>query len=188
MEQALTTQPSTAIQSPSPNAALFDLAAFDLVGHAEKGAWLTLSHPITGDPLPLRIFLLGQDSKTFKQAVDTDINHKLAQQKRTGEQPDIDAKAARKRGYKFLAAITKQWQTFDGKEWQDGFLFGGKILRCTEDIAYQLYAHPQGEWIAEQVDEFTGKRKNFNPDLPDEEPSLPSAFDAFAQVADVEGK
>lgn len=158
---------------------------FKLEAAAEEGAWLTLSHPHTGDDLPIQIKLAGKDSKRFTDAENSDVNKRLAVQKRTGSQPDLSVELVRQRGARLLAAVTLEWKSLDGEGWVPQVCVQGQMLACTASHAKQLYMNQA--WVMEQVDEFVGKRSNFGVAAPTDKPEeTASVLDASEAVAHVE--
>lgn len=113
---------------------------------ANEGAWLTLTHPVTAEDLPIRIKLAGKDSARFKKAEDADVNKRLEVQKRTGSQPDLDVEVVRQRSARLLAAATLEWESHDGEKWVPQVQVQGTPLACNESHAKQLYLCSRGLW------------------------------------------
>lgn len=110
-----------------------DLSVFDLEGDAEKGATLTLRHPVSGDDLDVTISLKGADSSTFQDAVKA----------LKGSDP-LDRQVA------LLSAVTTGW---------DGVIWEGKALKFSRENAEMIYR--KQPWVRSQVDMFISDRANF---------------------------
>lgn len=122
-----------------------DLSKIDLEAAASSGATLTLHHPVTDEELPVKIHVMGSDSKRFRQAIDR--VHRARGKRRNKEQT---LAGAEREAAELLAAVTTGW---DGVEWE------GKELPFNTENAVMLYmARP---WIREQVDLFVGDAGNF---------------------------
>lgn len=134
---------------------------FDLRIAAEKGAWLQLVDPVTGEELgvvdekPCRIQVRGADSMAYEEAVARTVSLRskdAAPKKGRVSAGQLLEAAARNEEMQAeeLAAITIGWENI---EW-DGVEFP-----CNRDNAIKLYS--QHRWIREQVIEFFGDRANF---------------------------
>ena len=127
-----------------------DLKQFDIKETCEKGVFLTLCHPVTGEELDAKIKLVGRDSSRFRNKL-----RDLAQRQATGgkkkSQP-IDIEKADKEGAELLAACTVGWI---------GIEEDGKAVPFSEAEAVRIYTDHR--WIREQVDAFIADRANFFP-------------------------
>lgn len=126
-----------------------DLANLDLGSAAEEGAYLNLVHPISGEELeyqgePIRIFLKGNDSDTFKKRLDF---HMRKDGKRRGEKTIAEVE---QQSCDLLAHVTTGWENVI---WED------EPLEFSIENAKMLYK--QRPWIRRQVDEFVAEAENF---------------------------
>lgn len=149
-----------------------DLANLNLTEMAEKGAWLTLTHPTTGADLDIRIRLAGADSPAWKKAEKSQTNKRLANLSRKGNL-SMNADEIEERGIALLAAVTLAWENIEEH---------GQAYPCNEANARQLYR--KYDWIREQVDAFVGDRSNF---AHAESAPSPSVLDANARVETIVG-
>jgi hypothetical protein len=131
---------------------MFDLSTLDTRGASERGAVLTLKHPVTGDELRTKngesvtITLLGIDSEK-SEALQREVQRKALKRagfkKRTPEQIENE-------GLNLLAGLTVAW-TNVGR--------GDEELPCTTENAKAIYK--EFPWIRSQVDEFVGDVSNY---------------------------
>lgn len=127
-----------------------DLADLDLTAAADKGAALTLRHPVTDEDLtddkgnPMRITVLGADSGEFKRII-ADLSRKAQGRKKTPTLAEQERQTV-----DMLARVTTGW---------DGIIWEGKALPFTADACRMLYT--ERPWIRRQVDEFIADTSNF---------------------------
>lgn len=129
-----------------------DLNELNLGECADKGALLTLVHPVTGKPLehkgkPMTITVAGIDSVAFRRK-QRELNANRVQAMAAGNGFDFDS--TDNDDCEILAAITIGWS---------GIFAGGKELKFSFNEAVNLYK--KFVWIREQVDIFAGDRNNF---------------------------
>lgn len=141
-----------------------DLANLNLTEQADKGAWLVVTHPVTGADTDIRIKLAGTDSQRWQKAERAFTNKRLAQLARKGNLT-MSAEEVEARGVALLAAVTLEWE---------GLTLNGQVWQCSEENAKQLYRTQA--WIREQADSFVAERANFF-----------SSFDPVEAVEAVEG-
>lgn len=118
---------------------------------SDAGAPMTLEYagkPVTDESgKKVTITLAGPESDRWRDAQDKVVNKRLSKAK-----PDMPASAEDFRMEKAAqyAAVTISWENLE---------LDGKPLDCNFENAQKLYYdHP---WIAAQIDEFIGERKNF---------------------------
>ena len=127
-----------------------DLASLDLEAAADKGAPLTLRHPVTDEDLtaddgaPMTISVLGADSGEFKRIV-ADLAKKAQ-----GRKKAVSVAERERNTVEMMARMTTGWS---------GIVWEGKPLPFTIENARMLYA--ARSWIRDQIDEFSGDRTNF---------------------------
>ncbi|GEM_PF-5127327 len=123
----------------------FDLATLDVAAGAERGAVLTLLHPVSREQLPVRIWLQGTDAPAYRAVVRRQIDQQIADGK-----ADLSAAELEERHIQRLAAITLKWEQVK---------YRGKNLDCTAGNAERLYR--EQVWVREQVTRFTEDRSRF---------------------------
>ncbi len=123
----------------------FDLATLDVAAGAERGAVLTLLHPVSREPLSVRIWLQGTDAPAYRAAVRQQIDQQIADGK-----ADLTAVEMEERHIQRLAAITLKWEHVK---------YRGKDLDCTTGNVERLYR--EQVWVREQVTRFTEDRSRF---------------------------
>lgn len=113
-----------------------------------EGSELTLTHPVTGAPLPVKITLLGTDSPTFRKAQRAIANRRLKQAKKTS----ITVEEIENEGIDALVSCTVGWS---------GVEIDGKKLDFNPENVRKLYTDLRLPFIREQVDAFIAERANF---------------------------
>lgn len=135
---------------------IFDL---DLGSAAEEGSFLIPKHPTNGEELtytdsmgnvkPIRIFLKGSDSKSFRDRMDYHIR-----KNGTGNQKQQSLAEMEDQNSDLMAAVTTGWE---GIFWQvDGQKTLLEFSRINAKMIYK--ARP---WLRRQVDEFVAEAENF---------------------------
>lgn len=140
-----------------------DLSKLDMREGADDGRWLQLTHPVTQELLwddekkktgPVRIRLLGADSKKHRSKEYAARNRRLKQMgrggKRGGLMAGVTAEGLEEDATEVMVACTLGWENIQ---------LAGQPLEFTPDAARSLYS--EHEWIREQVDEFIADRANF---------------------------
>ncbi|MEP3245065.1 MAG: hypothetical protein ABJN40_12965 [Sneathiella sp.] len=122
-----------------------DLASLDVSTSAEQGAVLTLHHPVTKDPLPVKIWLQGTDASAYRTAVRRQVDDQIAAGK-----ADLSAAELEERHIERLAAVTLKWEHVT---------YHGQSLDCSVANALTLYR--EQIWIREQVTYFVEDRTRF---------------------------
>jgi hypothetical protein len=121
---------------------------------SSEGSVLTLTHPVTGADLPVKITLLGTDSPVFRKAQRAIVNRRLKQAKKT----TLTAEEIEAEGVDALVACTVSWE---------GVELDGKKLDCTPENIRRVYTDVRLPFIREQVDSFIAERANFMKALPE---------------------
>lgn len=126
-----------------------DLNKLDLSAQADKGADLSLEHPVTGEELGITITLLGTDSAVYRNHARELQRARIAKMAKSRNKK-IDFSVTEDEEADALAVCTVGWS---------GVVLNGKELEFSHDAAVDLYvSYP---WIKEQVDAFIGDRANF---------------------------
>jgi hypothetical protein len=95
-----------------------NLSSMDVVSSANKGAPIQIFHPTTGESIGLYIFVLGKDSKIFRDITTEQMRKRLRKVSRNGSsvikfdavsQGELDADAV-----DALVAVTKGWYSDAG--------------------------------------------------------------------------
>tara|TARA_Y100000310_G_scaffold324866_2_gene387347 strand:- start:13194 stop:13604 length:411 start_codon:yes stop_codon:yes gene_type:complete len=128
-----------------------DLSKLSVESAADKGAFLHLKDPATGDPLfdpvsgeSVGIFLRGNDSAQVKEA-----SRKLDLKELRG-----DTDTQKELLAELLAVATISWTGI-------GFGSEEEEFPCTPENAKKLYSDSDTDWIVEQVVPFMRLRRNF---------------------------
>lgn len=122
----------------------FDLANFNLDKKAEDGAIYVPHHPANrNEKLPMKLFLVGHDSKTYKNAVKR-MNETTRNLKPEDEEARDEAACV------LLADCTKGWE---------GVVKNGEEIKFTREAAKELYA--ENSWLFEQVNLAITDRSRF---------------------------
>jgi hypothetical protein len=130
-----------------------DLSSLDVKAGAEAGFELQLTHPQSGDLLPIWITVLGADADTYQHAVrrsNTRGLEMLSRRKRVTPEEHAD------QTLELLATITRGWRSGPKVT-----LKGQPFPAFSVAAAKQLYA--DFPWIREQVDQAMADRANFLP-------------------------
>ena len=133
-----------------------DLSNYNVEKMAEQGAWMELENPEDGsvlqtDEKPVRIKLLGTDSKTWRNKNREYQRQRIARMARTRSK-NIDYSMSDEDACQMLAECTVEWE---------GIQENGEAIEFSVDAAYDLYM--KYVWMREQVDVFVGDRANFFP-------------------------
>ena len=131
-----------------------DLETLDTRKGADAGFELHLTHPRTGEALPMVINLLGADSRVYQDAQRTQNRRRLAEAQKV-RRMTLTPEALEADALELLVAVTRGWS---------GFTQGGKAVDCTPQNVQRIYT--EFPWIREQVDLAIGDRANFLPSSP----------------------
>ena len=122
-----------------------DLTQFDVVSPANEGVWMNLEHPVTGEPLDVKIKLAGVDSDYYKKELRKQQNKKFKKGFRKLSAEELEADTI-----ELLVACTLDWE---------GVELEGQALECNPENVRKIYK--RFPWIREQVDNFINDRANF---------------------------
>jgi len=131
---------------------MIDLATLDTSATADKGAVMTLLHPVSRQPLrdgegrEVTLILAGQDSEAFRKAQRAATNKRLSAKGRT----KLTAEELEAEAIELLARCTLGWT---------GIAFDGRPLDHSAANAVRLYERLP--WVREQADEFIADRANY---------------------------
>lgn len=128
-----------------------DLSSINLEQSADKGAFLHLEHPVTGEKLytedekPIGFDVVGTDSSRYRRKISELANRKMGKR-----QKHVTLEKAEQEGAELLSACIIKCHnvTIDGEQIKP------------ESVEHVLLKH---RWIHEQVDDFVGDRRNFFP-------------------------
>ena len=134
---------------------------FDLRAAAERGAWMQVTHPSSGEELgvaegqPCRIKLQGADSMAYEEAAARTVA--LRAKKPNTKQRKVSTKRLLEASEELgkaqseeLASITLGWENI---EWE------GEPLEFTTENAIKIYQ--EHRWLRDQAVEFFGDRTNY---------------------------
>lgn len=137
-----------------------NLADFDTVAAANRGAELELVHPREGTPLGVFIKLMGSESTEWSECVNERRNKTLLStfqaQRGGGKKPvaptveEIDREAIT-----LLTRVTLGWRTGD----EPTVMLGDEVLTFNHANVEKLYTSQR--WVRDQVDAFVGEVSNF---------------------------
>ena len=125
-----------------------DLSSLDVVKSSNEGAEFELVHPVTGKGLGIFISVLGNDSDTYRHAVEVRAQRTLRKSKKQRQQ--ISLEEAENQAIEILAACTIGWT---------GLVENGKEIPFSESNARALYK--KYPWMKDQVDAAIGDRALF---------------------------
>jgi hypothetical protein len=141
-----------------------NLSSMDVVSSANKGAPIQIFHPTTGESIGLYIFVLGKDSKIFRDITTEQMRKRLRKVSRNGSsvikfdavsQGELDADAV-----DALVAVTKGWYSDAAATKPESIHITGESPEpFSVDSCTRLYTSMP--WIREQVDIAVGERANF---------------------------
>lgn len=130
-----------------------DLSIFDTTAACDKGFELQLVHPVSKDPLPVFITVVGKDSQAYKDHVRAKANQNLRrsfkQQRKAAEAPTIEEIEAD--AVALLVACTTGWRNV--------VLPGSGELPFNEENCTRIYTDFPA--IRAQVDEAISDLENF---------------------------
>lgn len=124
-----------------------DLESLDVAAAAERGASMTLLHPVTGAALDVKMTVLGGDAPAYRANLRK-IRDATAARPET-EPTEQDAISVLAHARNAAAAVTG-WS---------GVVYGGKTMPFSLDNAVELMR--QRSWVADQVAAFRDRRANF---------------------------
>lgn len=143
-----------------------DLMNLDLSKGAEAGAAVELRHPVSREPLGVRVFVVGTDSETYRSQIRRQQNRRMEQARRSRGALNISAEELENDALDLLVACTKGWESdieeHGEKKTVAAIPFGSEgLLPCTPENVRRIYSHPGFAWLREQVDAEIGDRSNF---------------------------
>lgn len=140
-----------------------DLAKLDTAKAANEGFEIEILHPVSGEPVGIRVTLLGRDSDAFRVLQSEQSKRRLNKVAKGGafKIEGIPAADIDRDTVELLAACTKAWKQVDGEEQKDTLTIDGRELECNRANAILLYG--RFAWIREQVDSGVSDRANFIP-------------------------
>lgn len=122
-----------------------DFSKLNLTTVSDEGAWMHVTHPVTGVELPnTRILIAGKDSDRYKKSLNKYANDRA---KRGGK---LTAEAIESANIRIVSACVIEWE---------GVEEDGQALDCKEPVVVLLLA--KYRWLYEQVDLFIADRGNF---------------------------
>lgn len=139
------------MKDPKKEPAGFELSDLDTARGAEQGYELTLSHPKTGEPTPMKITVLGADSDAYREKV-REFQRRRADRMNKNRRLSVTPDEIEAETLEMLVAVTTGWS---------GFTLDGAALPFSGDNVRAIYR--RFSWIREQVDQTVGDRANFLP-------------------------
>jgi len=123
----------------------FNLKTLDVVSKANEGTTVDIVHPVTGDPLGIKVQVVGQDSDLYRKAQRKILNKRLNDKKFKTRAEELENEAI-----DLLAGCTVGWE---------GIQEGETDIPFSVDAAKRVYR--EYPWMKEQVDMAIGDRGNF---------------------------
>lgn len=126
-----------------------DLAALDIKAFADRGCWLVIRHPMSGEPLvdekgnQWRMLLAGKDSFVYRRSTSEAVQRRFKDTDPTPESYEIEQ-------IRVLSACVLDFENF---------VQGGDSLPFTPDNAFMLVE--RFPWLREQIEAFILKRENY---------------------------
>lgn len=147
----------------------FDLMELDTIAASDAGAMIEILHPVSKEPTPIRIKVLGKHSEVFRELVKERANKRVSEdfvnsrrgkfgKPRTAEQMEQEALT-------MLCACTIGWErdiTNDKGEvveTKQALLFDGEELSWSVPNGMKVYGRML--WIRKQVDDAIDDLENF---------------------------
>lgn len=132
----------------------FDLDVLETGDRASKGEWFTPIHPDTGEDLPMRFLVYGEDSPQYGRAMDAVQDWRLKQRRSKRRKSEDEVKFSEVREIATILAcyLVGEWE---------GVLAGKKVLACNAPNRRMVFERHR--WLADQVVEFSRDRGNFLP-------------------------
>jgi len=125
-----------------------DLNTLDTSKASEDGVWTEIENPSTGEPLGIKIKVLGMDSKAYQDQQRKTQDRNMKKGFRGLKQ--LKSETIEKDKIELICACTVDWENV---------VYDGEALECTRENCRWLYKTYR--WIFDQVDEFIGDRGNF---------------------------
>lgn len=128
---------------------LNDLDALDIKAFADKGCWVVILHPVTGEPLvdekgnQWRMLLSGKDSFVYRRATSEAVQRRFKETDSSPESYEIEQ-------IRVLSACVLDFENF---------VQGGNSLPFRSDNAFMLVE--RFPWLREQIETFILKRENY---------------------------
>lgn len=125
-----------------------DLNTLDTSKASETGVWMEIENPSTGEPLGIKLKVLGMDSKAYQDQQRKTQDRNMKKGFRGLKQ--LKSETIENDKTELICACTVDW---------DNVVYDGETLDCTRENCRWLYKSYR--WIFDQVDEFIGDRGNF---------------------------
>jgi len=125
-----------------------DLSGFNFSENSDKGVEVVLRHPVTDEPLDIKVTVVGSDSKRYKAA-----SHRVQNRSLSRGRGKITAERLEANGLEILSECVLDWENVEDSELFD------EVPKCNkENVLKFLKKHT---WAKEQIDSFIADRSNF---------------------------
>lgn len=142
---------TVAAGSTGPAVGGFDLSSLDVVSAANTGVEVDLLHPVTNEPIGMKIKVIGRDSDEFRRLSNAQSRRRVNKMSKGGfRATNANLEDVEAEGIELLAACTKGWTNV---------VVSGKVIPFSKEAAVDLYT--KYPWIKEQVDTAIGDRALF---------------------------
>jgi len=122
-----------------------DLSQFQNTANA--GEWLILTHPVTGEKLPMQLLVLSIESDKVKAIQRSAINSKLTKRTLRTTSETLEAEANT-----MLMATVLGWENFE---------LDNKMLEFTPENLSMVLFSGRWPWIKKQLDDYVNAEINF---------------------------
>lgn len=119
-----------------------------LVRNQDAGAVLSLKHPVTLEPIGIKLTVLGEDSDKIRKLKRRQLNMRLKNQSKKLTAEELEANA----NEVYAAAIT-------GWEWAEGVTLDGDRPECTPESVARFLS--RFLWAKQQVDDHMADKSAF---------------------------
>lgn len=166
-----------------------DFAAFNSRAAADRGADMTILHPVTGEPIlhgeqPCAVIVRGTEGPTVQAAMAALRKARMAEKKDDAAEADksmadlhaelVEAAVPLILGFKHVSIGERELTAADAREFLD---LNMVLLDLDKD------GKPKSLSFVEQVLRFAGQRENFLPKLATAQPSTPASSDGCTPSA-----
>jgi hypothetical protein len=150
---------NTAMNHDTDNVVSFDLSSVPVSKNAERGEWMPILHPKTGEATGLELLVHGEDSSRVKKTRNRILG--VAQSKFKGKRSKATYDDVLETELMLVVGAVSDWRTKVGDAYRP-YLYetAEKPLECTAENRTAVFG--SARWITEQVVEFLGDRANFS--------------------------
>lgn len=126
-----------------------DLQKYNIAELCEKGAWLTLKYPHSGEDTPAKLLVKGYASPSLKD-FDEQYVKSVRDKIKRGTYKEPSETELLEQTLKSVTASIMDWE---------GILSGGEPIKFNQENCFNVLLN--NSWISEQVIEFSSELKNY---------------------------